>query len=151
MEAQLTRPNISDQILAKKFLAELDELTHDIFAKHKRSVSFQISEKHVDVSIPISAFKLLKTILEAMAEGKALTLIPSESELSTQQAADMINVSRPYIVNLIDRGELPAKLVGKHRRILLKDLLDLDAKMKGQRKEGLKELAREAQDLNLGY
>jgi excisionase family DNA binding protein len=151
MEAQLTRPNISDQILAKKFLAEFDELAHDIFAKQKRSVSFHISEKHIDVSIPVSAFKLLNTILKAMAEGKAFTLIPSESELSTQQAADMINVSRPHIVSLIERGELAARSVGKHRRILLKDLLELDAKMKGQRKEGLKELAKEAQDLNLGY
>lgn len=151
MEAQLTRPNTSDQLLALKFLEQFDELSQEILSKQQRSVSLQVSESHINVTIPVSAFKLLKAIIKAMAEGKALTLIPSESELSTQQAADMLNVSRPYIVSLIQQSKLPAKLVGKHRRIFLKDLLELGAEMKIQRKEGLKELSKEAQDLNLGY
>lgn len=151
MEAQLTRPNAGDQILAKKFLDQFEELSHEISTTKKRSVSLQISDKHINVTIPVSAFRLLKNIIKAMAEGKTLTLIPSESVLSTQQAADMLNVSRPYIVGLIDRHELPATLVGKHRRIMLKDLLQLSEKMQTKRQESLEQLAKEAQELNLGY
>jgi len=67
---------------------------------------------------------LLFEILDNMAMGKSITLIPSEAEVSTQQAADMLNVSRPHLVKLLEKGEIPFKKVGSHRRIQLKDLIN---------------------------
>jgi excisionase family DNA binding protein len=86
-----------------------------------------------------------------MAEGKSASLIPSDSEVNTKQAADMLNVSRPHIVKLLEEGKIPFRKVGSHRRVLLEDLMKYDAEMKGQRTKSLEFLAKQAQDLNLGY
>ena len=86
-----------------------------------------------------------------MAEGKSVFLIPSDSEVSTQQAADMLNVSRPHIVKLLEKGEISFRKVGSHRRTLLEDLMKYDAALKNQRSKSLEILAKQAQDLNLGY
>ena len=94
---------------------------------------------------------LLFEILDNMAMGKSITLIPSEAEVSTQQAADMLNVSRPHLVKLLEKGEIPFKKVGSHRRIQLKDLINYDKKIKQTRSDELDFIAEQAQDLNPGY
>lgn len=86
-----------------------------------------------------------------MAEGKAISLIPSASEVTTQQAADMLHVSRPHIVKLLEQGTIPFKKVGSHRRILLEDLLKYEAEQKEKKRENLQFLAEQAQELNIGY
>lgn len=86
-----------------------------------------------------------------MAEGRSITLVPSGEEVSTQQAADVLNVSRPHVVKLLERGDIPYKRTGSHRKILLEDLVRYDAKLKRQRNKSLKLLTEQAQDLKLGY
>lgn len=86
-----------------------------------------------------------------MAEGKSLTLIPSDAELSTQQAADLLNVSRPHLVKLLEAGQIPFKKVGAHRRIELKDVLAYEEQQRAPRKDQLDFLSQQAQELNLGY
>lgn len=103
------------------------------------------------LTIPASAMRLLQHILAEMALGNAVTLTPIQAELSTQQAADILNISRPYLVQLLENGEIPYRKVGTHRRVLLEDVVQYKNDVKAKRRKVLEELTAQAQELNMGY
>lgn len=99
--------------------------------------------------LPHSVYRALEQVLHEMARGNAVQVLPVEAELSTQQAADLLNVSRPHLVKLLERGELPYHHVGTHRRIVLEDLLVYKEGRDRQRLEALDEITRASDDLGL--
>jgi excisionase family DNA binding protein len=99
-----------------------------------------------EILIPESVYNLLGQIVRAMASGQAVSIVTHNRELTTQQAADILNVSRPFLVKLLDEGAIPCIKVGSHRRIQLKDLIIYKEQRKVKRRQGLKELTQFLQE-----
>jgi len=118
---------------------------------HGELARLKVIDGNQEVDVPVSALRMLVDILAQMAEGNAVTIVPYHAELTTQQAADFLNVSRPHLVGLLERNELPYRKVGSHRRILFKDLIEFQQRSRVARKKALDELAAQAQELGMGY
>lgn len=102
------------------------------------------------VPLPESVFYLLARVAEVLAGGDALTIVPVGRELTTQQAADLLSVSRQYLVRLLDEGRIPYTRTGKHRRLLLDDVLAFKEQRDHERQSALTDLTRLSEDLG-GY
>ena len=103
------------------------------------------------VEVPESAFRLFLEVLNQMAQGNAVTLVPTHHELTTQEAADLLGVSRPYFVKLLEGKAIPHHRVGSRRRVKFEHLMTYMEKAKGESREALDALGEDAQKLGMGY
>jgi len=125
------------------YLAD-DQATQHIQIVDARNQAHQIE-------LPTTALRLLADILGELADGNAVQIVPVHAELTTQEAADLLNVSRPHLVKLLEDGEIPFHRTGKHRRVRLADLMQYkEARMRAS-EATMAELTRLSQELGLGY
>jgi excisionase family DNA binding protein len=103
------------------------------------------------VQVPVSALRLLVEVLTEIGEGNAVSIIPVHAELTTQEAADVLNVSRPFLVKLLEQKTIPHHKVGTHRRVYYQDVMNYKESIDSERRNALDELAKQAQELDMGY
>lgn len=103
------------------------------------------------VDLPTSALRLLVEILGELALGNSVKVVPVHAELTTQEAADLLNVSRPHLVKLLEEGALPHHKTGRHRRVLFSDLMAFKTRRDDASAKAMDELAQLSEELGLGY
>lgn len=148
--AELVKPTAAESKQAK----ETSRLLAQLIPQNSEELQLEVKDiqgQPQELLLPASAVKLLVALLAEMAQGHTVTLVPYHAELTTQQAADFLNVSRPYLVKLLEKGEMPFHKTGKHRRVQFEDLLAYKQKLVAARSRALDELTAEAQELDLGY
>jgi excisionase family DNA binding protein len=150
MEALLEKTTREDQRIAKTSVDQLKKASQKLGQRGK-SIEITLQHNHESLRLPRKAISLLSTIISNMAAGKSMAIILSDTTVGTQEAAGYLDASRPYVVRLLEKGEIPFSKVGTHRRIKVSDLVAYQKKMKATRKKQLNFLAQQAQDLSLGY
>jgi excisionase family DNA binding protein len=141
-------PTESDRTLAK----ESCKIIKDCLSESGScQVKILVDGVERETQIPMMAMRLLAEALRQIAMGKGVVVLPLDSEISTQQAADILNVSRPYMVGLLEENEIPFRRVGARRRVRLLDVLNYKRRNDEERMKVLDELAAQAQELNMGY
>jgi excisionase family DNA binding protein len=147
---ETTTPTAADALQARESLRRLSQ--YPGAGNSELRIHIQGDEQPgEDVTLPLSAVRLLKDILAEMAQGHAVTLLPIRAELTTQQAADLLNVSRPFLIGLLEERKIPFRLVGQHRRVRVDDLMTYKRKDDETRRRIADELTADAQELGMGY
>lgn len=147
---------ISDQLSSppsdeeRKIAAESSRLLAAVVGKGKEA-KIRVVDGDQDITVPMTAMYMLVDILAHMAEGEAMTIVPQHAELTTQQAADYLNVSRPFFIKLLEEGKLDFHKVGSHRRVYFRDLVAYKEQSMGERRSALDELTSLSQDMKMGY
>jgi excisionase family DNA binding protein len=138
----------SEPIFAPNSDATVVKQLDDELAKHE-GVAKLVTPQGTEIRLPHSVLKVLMAVVREMARGNAVRVMPIHAELTTQQAADLLNVSRPFLVSLLEKEEIQYRKVGTHRRILLEDLLVYKDRRDRERLHALDTMAREDQKLGL--
>ncbi len=142
-------PTEQEIALAKEGSRELSMVMTTPEETQEITVCMGHSEQRVH--LPASAIQMLMDILVNISQGNAVQVVPVHAELTTQQAADILMVSRPYLVKLLDEKKIEHRKVGSHRRIRYNDLLKFKEQEERARNAVLDQLAAEAQELDMGY
>ncbi len=140
--------SVTDSILARE---SSDRLARAISGKEHPELKVSVGETGELIALPTSVAKLLIDGLAEFAKGHDVRLLPVHAELTTQEAADLLNLSRQYVVRLLDEGKIPSQKVGTHRRVRAADVLVYKQTLEADRLDALKKLVAEAQDLDMGY
>lgn len=109
----------------------------------------EVEETNEQIKIPLRALKLLSEILEAMSKGQPISIVPMAMEVTTQKAAEILGCSRPFLVKLLEKGEIPFTKIGRHRRVKMEDILTYKNKQKQEQKKYLIEMMQNDEEIGL--
>ncbi len=143
-------------VLDRGPITPTDEERHDLEAIHQQIFAGSMAQPArlvgptgEEIVLPPSLFRALQAAVDALSRGEAVTIAPIHKELTTQEAADLLNVSRQYLVRLLDEGRIPYAKTGTHRRVRFGDLMAYKEQRDTKRRRGLDELTRLSQELGL--
>lgn len=142
----LHAPEPPDALIAKESSRQLAAILG-----RGETARLRLIDRGQEITVPVVAIRLLADILENMAQGNAISIVPIHAELTTQEAADLLNVSRPYLVRLLEQGQIPFHKTGRHRRIRFADLRAYIERTDAASEAAAAELTAQAQELGLGY
>lgn len=147
MNTFLSNQNLpTDSSMLSEAEAEVIKKLEHILNQKNSQVKL-VADKVEEMTIPDSVLCVLRQVLQAMASGKNVSIVTYNPELTTQQAADLLSVSRPYLIKLLEQGELPYIMVGTHRRVKFEDLTKYKQQRDSKRRQLLDELIAESQEL----
>ncbi|MYD08408.1 MAG: helix-turn-helix domain-containing protein [Chloroflexi bacterium] len=139
-------PEKSESAIAKRAALALT-LKREARAPVAYFISNSMQEEPIE--LPAAAVVILRDVLEYMSHGHGITLFPRLAEVTTMEAADILNVSRPYVIKLLEAGEIPYRMVGRHRRIPLNELISYKSRIVSDREAILDQMVAEAEELGL--
>ncbi|MGV4890474.1 helix-turn-helix domain-containing protein [Streptomyces viridosporus] len=143
-------PGVVDARDAQRALRRInDYLSRTAHSNEDIQVHLETGATDEALVLPRPVAEMFASMLAALANGQGVQIMPVDAVLTTQQAADMLNVSRPYLIGLLESGEIPYKLVGRHRRIRFADLRQYLREDDAKRKESADELMELDQELGL--
>lgn len=142
----MSRKNIDRTVLPPD---ETEPLARMVAAFRNEGKAALVGPDGVQWELPAEAYRVLREVLEAMSNGLAITVVPQHTMLTTQEAADMLGISRPTLVKLLGDGEIPHEQRGRHRRVLLVDVLDYQRRARVERKRQLDAMVTEAGEYDL--
>ncbi len=138
------------QTLTEKEIAKVSSKFLASYSPRKKTCELKLNENET-ITLPTSVLPQLTEILSQLAQGNNVKILPIKQELTTTEAAEILNVSRPYVVELLESGKIPFRKVGVRRRILSQDLMAYKQHIDANRRSVLAELTAQAQELNMGY
>jgi excisionase family DNA binding protein len=143
---EMKRPSKKERLAA---MASYDALAAQLEQIKSENPIVEIEETEEKIKVPAKALKLLAQILKATAEGNPISIVPIATEMTTQAAAELLGCSRPHIVKLVDSGQIPHTMVGRHRRLMFEDVMKYKKEMKEKQKKLIIEMMKEDEDSGL--
>jgi excisionase family DNA binding protein len=141
-----TRPSKDDQKTAIESYSALEAVLNELKTD---TPEIEIEETQEKIKIPKHALTLLAKILKATSQGKFISIVPIATEMTTQAAAEFLGCSRPYLIKLLENGDIDFTLIGRHRRIKFEDMVKYKKQMKAKQKQGLINMMQQDEELGL--
>ncbi|MBV4359972.1 excisionase family DNA-binding protein [Pinibacter aurantiacus] len=149
MQAVTFKPTKHEQKIAKEAMSEIQKLQRQSKKKKAATTIVTVGKNGNSISVPTKAVSFFYEIVDGMAYGKSVTVLTTDLLISTQQAADILHFSRPYVIKLLEEGKIPYQKIGTHRRMKLADVVAYDKEFRKRQDRALDLLTAEAQRLNL--
>jgi len=142
----IKKPSKEEQRAA---MESYDALAGTLEQLHSETPEIEIEETREKIRIPLSALKLLSKILKEISQGRAVSIIPIATEMTTQAAAELLGCSRPHVVKLLEEGKIEYTKVGKHRRVKYEDVINYRNKIKSRQKKLIEEVMKADEESGL--
>lgn len=136
-------------VLPPKDPADLSRFAEGLAGVQDPSRAYLVGPAGSRIEVPHELYTVLRDVVEALSQGLAITIAPHNTMLTTQEAADLLNISRPTLVRLLTGGEVPYMMRGRHRRVLLRDVLDYRERARRERRQVLDEMAANGEEAGL--
>lgn len=143
---KLSRPTKAVRKTAMDAYSALEAVLNEIDSE---SPEITITETQEKIEIPMGVLKMLAQILKVTSEGKPVSIVPIETEMTTQAAAELLGCSRPHLVKLLENGEINFTKVGKHRRVMFDDIIKYKKQAKLKQRELIRAMMKSDEDLGL--